>query len=343
MIKDCIKNILPHSIWYFLSDVVQSTYDKEYRKRWTKREKRVKLGNENPDKKFYVICRESQIEGQFSIFNSFLGHLLDAERRGRIPVVDMKNYTSRLWQAEGDWGKENAWEYFYEQPAGYHVEDIDHSKNVLIGHRMNARISPNCVDIYFHKSEINMWHDLYLKYIRLNSVVVERLNKYVEAFDIENRRILGVSVRMGINWGKQFTIHGNESGKFFSGYKEQPEVETLINEITTQLKVNKCDYLFMVVDDMETLEIVKQHFGEKMLYVERERILYFRDGKPLSTPEIPGVKEVGEKLYKFEREINYICEIHLLSKCTCFLGGRTSGNAAAFVINGNRYENVKIV
>ena len=78
-IKEFVKRVLPRKIWDVCSDIVQSCYSKKYRqyciKKYKYRERKVHYGNEHPNEVFYVIRRESKIEGHFSMFNSVLGHL----------------------------------------------------------------------------------------------------------------------------------------------------------------------------------------------------------------------------------------------------------------------------
>ena len=88
---------------------------------WQTREKRISFGMLNPDKTFYVI-RSIDNKNRFYIgptnnllANYFyvLSHLVYAQKKGWIPVIDMLNYhvyNSLPYPVNGTM---NAWEYFW--------------------------------------------------------------------------------------------------------------------------------------------------------------------------------------------------------------------------------------
>lgn len=95
------------------------------------REHRVSLGSKNADKTFYVIGWNDEAGGLFWLVNKVCMHIAYALDYGYIPVVDLKNYTTQYTEKEGD-KRKNVWEMFFKQPAGYGLEDVIGSKNVII-------------------------------------------------------------------------------------------------------------------------------------------------------------------------------------------------------------------
>jgi len=311
---------------------------KTYKDRIKWREKKTSYGNENKDKKFFIIRRVSQAEGHFSMINTFLGHLEKADRKDYIPVVDMQNYYSPIWQAENRKNKENAWEYFYEQPCGYTLDDIANSKNIVLSHGFYPNNSPSYNNIISNKNHIDKWNNLYVKYIKLNSRTSMYIEEFIKFYQIETRRVLAVSIRRGIEWGHMINYPA------FSCYSQHPSLENVIFKTKELLELWNCDYIFLSIDDQEGLEIYKKTFGDRLLYIERERSVYFRNGRTLTVEERREIinnnafnPRTQENIY--DREVKFLSEIHIISRCKCIICANTSANATAFIINGNKYEN----
>jgi hypothetical protein len=137
-------------------------------------EKKLSYGNENSDKTFYVLGRNWGDFGLMAIVNYSLPHFVYAAQKGYIPVVDIQNYSCQYTLAE-KFKLENAWEYYFEQPCGYTVNDISHSKNVLHQNCAFPRIT-KAIDwrwIYEQTAEkrenyMSFLKSNYNKYIRLN-------------------------------------------------------------------------------------------------------------------------------------------------------------------------------
>ena len=93
------------------------------------RERRISYGKENKDKKFYVVRRANAKVGLFSLVLTNLGYIKYALEQGLIPVVDMSNYDN--FYSGADENISNMWQYYFEQPCGYSLRDINKSKNVV--------------------------------------------------------------------------------------------------------------------------------------------------------------------------------------------------------------------
>jgi hypothetical protein len=324
-------------------------FNRKYRKSKVKhykdlikwREKRISYGEENKDKTFFIIRRISEIEGHCSMVNTVLGHLLRAEKKDYIPIVDMKNYPSMVWQASEKRGLENAWEYFYEQPGGYYLEEINNSKNIVLCGGIGPKKKPNSKRIYFDEKQIRMWNNLYNNYIKFNDETIRYFEKMLKIYNIENNRVLAVSIRRGIEWGH---IVNHE---WFSSYPKHPYLGDVINKAEELLKLWECDYLFLAIDDQEGLEIFKKKFGDKLLFIERERWVYFKNGNALALEERHHIvrndfkPRCQENIYN--RELNFLTEVFILSRCDCILCSRTTANATAFIMNGGKYKHKYII
>ena len=291
--------------------------------------KKCSYGKENPDKTFYVARRFSEVEGHCSMLMTMLGHFYLADRMGMIPVVDMKNHYSELWQEREKRGLENSWEYFYEQPAGYTLDDIAKSKKIFLSDGVHARKTPSYRTTCDSQEEIAFWNKIYNKFVHLNQKTKEIVNNELNVIDVKEKKLIAVSIRRGIEWGHLVKDKG------FECYYNVPSV-MMILENTRRLKEEwGCDGVFLTIDDEEGLELFKKEFGKNLYYIKRDRRKYFIDGKPNPVAE----KGFQPKESIYDREVKYLSELFVVSKCDYFIGTRSSTTLGALVIKGEKFRN----
>ena len=177
------KNILYRSLSFVWRKTILKWYRNYIKNRvekyWT--EHKVRRGKENKDKTFYVIRRRDLYCGLFSLVLTNLARINEAVNKGYIPVIDMQN-DFNIYLAEDKIGKENAWEYFFEQPAGYSLQDISKSKNVINGSGAVPAMFPY-LDVRFllgETGELEYWRELTRRYIRVNFSILEMVEKNMQ-------------------------------------------------------------------------------------------------------------------------------------------------------------------
>ena len=79
--------------------------------------------------KFYTVSVSYKFEGIFAIVDSIINHSLYAKKQGLIPIIDMKNYSNQYFKDNKEY-KDNVWEYFFEQPCKFSLEDIKEDDSV---------------------------------------------------------------------------------------------------------------------------------------------------------------------------------------------------------------------
>lgn len=303
--------------------------------------RRRHYGDLNKDKTFYVICpKYPQSWGLATAANIVINNIQYAVERGWIPIVDFKRYYLFGIQNKEKQGKENAWEYYFEQPVlGYSLEDVYQSKNVIF--------SPDGGQPYGSMDWNNMKNlddDIYTayfettaKYIRIRPEILEsaeeiRKTLFKRAGD---SKILGIGIRAGLYWGE--VIHSEE-------YKSHPKglsIDEYIELTHRYMRKFDCEYIFVSCDDRYYMERMKQEFGERCLYMaDRALPRYFDDeGNPLAKEA--GFEEGGQDAKK--HSIEYLIEIYLLSVCDSLFRVLGGGSGLACLLNNRRYENCYMV
>ena len=92
---------------------------------------KISYGYDFPEKTFYLININEGWCGLFAILAHQITHIAFAVDNEMIPVVDLQNNPSQYLESCRLF-KENAWEYFFEQPCGYSLSDIKKAKNIVI-------------------------------------------------------------------------------------------------------------------------------------------------------------------------------------------------------------------
>lgn len=286
-----------------------------------KKEKKVSYGKDNPEKKFYVIGQDDELGGLWWLVNKVLMHLWYSEDNGYIPVVDWQNFKNQ-YSSEDTIGKINVWEKFFLQPAGYSLEDINKSKYVIKSKQSAAPSNKYYMGQFYNDSErIDLFKRLFEKYVHFTDEVQIYLNNKVKEYLFE-RRVVGVLCR-GTDYVK----------KRPSTHPIQPEPEDVIRDVKEVMKNYSCDYVFIATEDLDVLNQFKEEFGEHLLYEDQDRLSksQIEDNQWLAKAK----KKVLKNVDPFSSGLAYLTSTYILSKCTCFIGGRTGGTKGVLLMSDN--------
>lgn len=271
-------------------------------------------GRQNPDKTFFIVRRTDTYSGLLSLLMTHLMRIDEAIKRGCIPVVDMQN-NFNVYLPEDKIGKENAWEYYFEQPMNYGLKDIRKSKNILLGSGDVPEAFPYN-DVKFasgETGELRYWQELAQKYIRLNQTT----SKYIQ--ELENKmfepgdRILGVKCR-----GTDYLRAKPE------GHPRQPSVEQIIQKTEEVMQEMNCNKIFLATEDATMYDAFVEYFKDAVVTNKKEYVEYEKGpiGKVVYTED---TKE------KYMEGLEYLSQIIILSRCNCFIAGLTSGTIGAML------------
>jgi hypothetical protein len=291
------------------------------------REKKIRYGNENPDKKFYIIGFDCGWNGLAWIILHVIGHIEYAESKKYIPVVDLKNFKNQ-YLSDADIHKENAWEYWFEQPAKYNLQSVAKSKNIIKSRKVRNIVIPSNKDNigylgYDYKDEKRMQklRNLYRKYIKINGEIKSRILQ-LQRDIVGDKKVLGVMCR----------------GTDFSALKPlyhpiQPNPQDVIEESEIIMKKYNCSHIFLSTEDKEIYNLFSKKFGNSLLSVSQERF---------SKSDIAFQKSLSNLSTAEERKktaFSYLTSMYILSECQCFIGGITGGSIIVKIMNDHfEYE-----
>ncbi|GBR75509.1 hypothetical protein NO2_0177 [Candidatus Termititenax persephonae] len=290
------------------------------------RERKVSYGQENPDKTFYVIGwgKSWGSSGLFCMVQATFALLVDAVERGFVPVVDWQNYPSQ-YLPSNLLHRENAWEYFFEQPGGYTLADISKSKNVILSPK-------ECFKAYGNFADINIvyYRKLFKQYIRFNKETADYLAAEYKEILQDKGKVLGVLCR-----GTDYTL------KKTARHAIQPEVTEVIRRAAWIMAERNYQYIYLATEDKNNFELFKEYFGAKLLVNKQIRFSQqdLRDVRYIS--EIAFSARADIRGGKYLLGLQYLSSLNLLAHCAGFVGGITAGTWGVHLLaTGFEYDYV---
>lgn len=291
----------------------------KYRENYLWRERKISWGEENADSIFYVIRRKPDADGLFAYVNTGLGLINYALKQGYIPVVDMQSTANTYLNSEFI-GKENAWEYYFEQPKGYSIDDIKHSKNIILSGKETLKTCgyPGRSIVKDMKLR-NMWKETANSYLKVNKNLSHQADQLYRDLT-EGRKTLGVLCRG--------TDYVNLKPK---NHPIQPDVNEMIDKVAEIYRKGCYEYIYLATEDEEVYRRFKEKFENRLRVTEAKR--YSDTGmKKLATTE------EFQKTDKRKNGEEYLINILLLTKCDGFVAGCTGGTYGALILRRDPYE-----
>ena len=146
---------------------------------------------------YYIIRRKWETTGLFSRYKLFAGHIRYALSNGWLPVVDMQNYPNPYLPPE-KLGKENSWEYYFEQPLRIGLEEASSGDNVILSN--GKEVPPHPYEsMYLLENRENLlteWRML-VKFglLKVKPALMQEIETLREKLFAPNDRVLGVLLR----------------------------------------------------------------------------------------------------------------------------------------------------
>jgi len=280
------------------------------RKRQKEKQKQTSYGTENPDKTFYITGVVDQRGGLFWMILFNLNRIAHALEKGWIPVVDWQNQPNQYLENTA-LHKENAWEYYFEQPCNYDLNSIKQSKNIIQGNG-TLPVDRLILDCYVETNDefFPYIKKIFKQYVRFNNSTRDYVeNEYKTVLKGKND-VLGVLCR-----GTDYALLKPER------HPVQPEPEKVIKKAKEVMAAKQLEYIYLATEDYDIYELFHKEFGEKLLTNKQDRYAKRELAKNQYLYQIKHNREND----KFLLGLEYLSSMYLLSKCHSFIGGRTRG------------------
>lgn len=276
-------------------------------------------GREHTDKIFYIIRRREVYTGLLSDLITYVYKTKLAVDAGYIPVIDMQT-SENIYLKEDEVGKINAWEYYFKQPGGYSLRDIEKARNVILGSGYTEECFPY-LDVNYILNKVgnfSVYQSITKSYFHLSSEAEEIVENFYNQ-NFKGQRMLGILCR-----GTDYTQVKP------SKHPVQPSPEEMFVKVREVLDKYKCTKIFLGTEDADIYSRFKEKYGDIVITNRKYFIKYNGEqsiGKVIKS-STDNLKEEG---------MEYLVTIALLARCDCFVGGHTSGTVGVMLMN-DRFE-----
>ena len=234
------------------------------------------------------------------------------ERENLVPIVDFLNYTTQNSVDFPVNGTCNAWEYYFEQPCKYSLDEVYHSQYVILS---GWKICPST------PRKEHTINDAAL-YQAMKKIPVK---KYIR--DIANNKIKTDNIKDMIG----VLIRGTDYIKLKpNGHSIPPTPQQTAEKLDEFLEKYGKSKVFLATEDADIYNYFVQRYGD-MIYTSdnHENLLLNYSGDYIEN-EIASMDK-----YKFG--LDYIVKMICLSECKCLISSRTAGSDFARLLNHGRY------
>ncbi len=274
--------------------------------------------------KFCIIANSWGFGGIGAIAGVVITNVLYSLEKGYIPIVDMKYHQNQYYK-DGREFKDNAWEYFFEQPFGYTLDDIDDNSEVIFcPQKMKAAKKywlpqaalPENTVISLSEST-NILRENSKKYIKFNQKTLDYMQEQYSKIVGENQNVLGVLAR-----GTDYSVIKTK------GEQIQPSVKDIISKIKEYLKkYPEITKIYLATEDDFIFKSIKSQFGDMIIDNNQYRYVYDSKAKQYLCDI-----DVERENHCYNLALEYLASLYILSKCKYFIGGRTSGTKMLWIM-----------
>lgn len=325
-----LKKIIRKKLFSILSENgIDNFYRVYYRIRYPKdMSKKESFGELNASNIIYIIRpRTDCTEGLMSLFMNVARNLHYAKQQGYISVVDFKNYKTQYQCAEGT--KTNVWDWYFTQPSDVKLDEAYQSKNVILSGLEIQWFKTELFKTNYENQALRKLHDEIFSSIDFNETVKKAVEDEMKKSGIVPENTLALYMR-----GTDYTSLKPP------GHPVQPSVQQAVEKINEFLeKHEEIQNIFLVTEDGKIYEEIQNIYKEKCIITSFDSFIQNYDGKNyLSHDE--SIKELANSAY--ERGLNYLIKLIILSKCKFFVGGNTMGSWAACAFSEKNFEDKHI-
>lgn len=269
-------------------------------------------------KKYVLIKRYGDHLGLFSYVITNIGNINKALKRNQIPIIDMQSYKNPFLN-ENEVGKVNSWELYFEQPCNVTISDVDVNECDEIT-SVNRNRPNDSMRFFLNKRVSHYWNDLAKKYLRLNEKTKKYIDDQQKKYFNTDDKVLGILCR-GTDYINLRPFR----------HPVQPSSKMVIEKAKKVMNEKKCNKIFLATEDENILNEFKSEFGNSLIYINQKR---FSNTENKYLSEI----EFNRKNDSYLKGLEYLTSIVLLSRCNCFIAGRTSGTIGVMLMtNGFEY------
>ncbi len=244
----------------------------------------------------YVI-RGYPLTGFWSVFMQTINHFAYCERTNKVPVVNWDS--SFLYYDPTITYTQNAWEYYFEQPAGQTLLPGSPAGNCAWIHEISDSL------MYTNRNIRHEVNRLFNKYVRIKPFVTKQVDEFYDA-TMRGYTIIGIHIR---GTDKKDECNPIDPRLLLS----------LAQELADKLGQQRIRF-FIATDEAATIELAQKMLASKVIFYNAIR----------SADELP-VHYISRD--KFKLGLDVLIDAALLSRCQYLIHAYSSVVQGAILLN----------
>ena len=301
------------------------------------------------DDKYVVVTNNeeySRYQGLLSNIQAVIGYVYEARIAGYNPLVDLrlgKETLSSFWSFQGN-KDSNGWDCYFTQPNSSDKLDDLYRKHRIryVNKNYGSLFRLDWYDILpAEKETYEFWSGIIKENLHLRNELFARVeSNRRELFGDED--VLGVAIRSEFRYG------GENGLELYNGHPIVGKVEEYISGIEKRMHEWGYKKVFLMVDDREYHDRIKEYFGDAFISLGRPLARFFRDGKPVGEG-LPLEGQNNDLMFEELNEVSsvektesYLIETYLLSMCDSLFCTPGSAQSLAYLLNDGGYKNIEV-
>lgn len=206
------------------------------------------LGEERTGKIIYNINLNDEYGGFFALLRWVCTALVYSDKRGFIPFVKLGDKCKYFDPDVKETG--NVFEYYFKPVSSVLAGDVAKAANVVnyeTKHLMEVRSD---VSFQLDSSIVDMFADIWQKYIRINEKTKIKLNTDIASAVDNNKKTIAVHYR-----GTDFKLQ-------YSGHPVAIDIQEEIDVIKELIDKEGYERVFLATDEKTAIDAFRDHFGD---------------------------------------------------------------------------------
>ncbi len=171
-----------------------------------------------------------------------------------------------------------------------------------------------------------------------------------EEFNITSpeQNILGLMVREEFCKSSKKYIIDQEQKRLLEEHPNLPEIGEILEMVKRLKEQWKCEYIFLSCACSDTVDIFKEEFGDRLLFVNRNRRTLQGQYVDIATRAYgENDSESLDELFPIEdvlkKESTYFQEIYMLSQCDYLIGSGSGGYVGTMLLKEGEYKDSYLI
>jgi hypothetical protein len=243
-----------------------------------------------------------------------------ADLSGHLPVIDMERYRTRYNEDDdsGVLGTRNAWEYYFEQPAGITVSQaLQLDPLEYRGDVIGRFISGPEDDL--SQALVERGRELVKRFVRVKPYVLAKADAVLPPG--VHGDVLGVHVR------------GTDMRRGYCASHPIPAPPLAhLEEAAALDREHAFTRVFLASDESETVELFQKQFGDRLLTINAHRTSAAQE----TSHSYEWLFEAPRELHRYHLGLEVLLDALLLSRCGSLLCGISNVSRAASYFSEDR-------